>query len=294
MKKYKGLIIGVVILALLIGAYLIVSNMNVGEDDTASQAKANGPFDIIDETNDTITVITYSNSYGDVNFLNVSGIWSCPANPDMPVSQSFVNEMASKLTKVTATREIDTDINEADYGFDEPTLVLTIGTKGTDSHTLTVGKKNTSSGNYYLKFKDKIYMIDDSIVVATNYELNAALDTHMLPVIDPEKIKSLTVNGEEANKNGYLSLSVGIPENYKEAEKYGFDGTENKVVVKYTETSVLNDEAGNVTSEIEVEKEYSFSYVTNENSEHFIMLQDDPIIYRGVGIEALTLTESAE
>lgn len=292
MKKYRFLIIAVVVLALLIGAYFVVSNMNKGEEEQTTEEAAE-EIVVYDETLDTITTIAYSNSYDKVNFSNLTGAWSYPSDPSMPVSQSFVEEMASKLSKVVATREFDTNQNEADYGFDEPTLELTVATRGGNVHSLIVGALNPVSDNYYLKYNDKIYMIDSTIVTATNYELNAALDVQSFPAIAAEKIISVTVNGEEANKEGYASLSVGIAENYKDAENYGFDGTENKVVVKYNETSDLTDEAGNVTSSIDVEKELTFSYVTKD-TEHYIMFADDPIIYRGLGIEALTATATEE
>ena len=132
-------------------------------------------------------------------------------------------------------------------------------------------------------------MIDSTIVTATNYELSAALDTQTFPRIEAADIISVTVNGQEANKDGYSSLSVGVAEDYKDAEKYGFDGTENKVTVKYNET--YTDESGASGTSVDVEKEFNFSYVTKD-AEHFIMFEDDPIIYRGLGIEALTPSET--
>lgn len=290
MKKYRFLIISIVVLALLITAYFIVINMNKGEEEVVEEQKEE--IVVIDETNDTVTTIAYKNSYGTVNFNNMTGIWTYTSDQNMPVSQSFVNEMASKLSKVTATREIDTKQNESDYGFDSPTLELTVGTRGGNVHSFIVGALNPVSDNYYLKYDDKIFMIDSTIVTATNYELFAALDTQTFPTIAAEDIISVTVNGKEANKDGYASLSVGVAENYKDAENYGFDGTENKVIVKYNEAADITDEAGNVTSSVKVEKEFSFSYVTKD-SEHFIMFSEDPIIYRGLGIEALSVTEES-
>ncbi len=288
MKRYKFLIIAVVFLALLITAYFVVSNMNKGDEEITEEEKEE--IVVIDETLDAVTTIAYSNSYGNVNFNNMAGYWTYPTDPEMPVSQSFVDEMASKLARITATREIDTTQNEADYGFDKPTLELTVATRGGNVHSFIVGALNPVSDNYYLKYNDRIFMIDSTIVTATNYELFAALDMQSFPTIKADDIISVTVNGEEANKDGYSSLSVGVAENYKNSENYGFDGTENKVVVKYNESSDLTDDAGNVTSSVKVEKEFSFSYVTKD-SDHYIMFKDDPVIYRGLGIEALSLTE---
>lgn len=286
MKKFKWLIIGAVVLALLIGAYFLVSELTKEETPVEEEVEE---IVIVDETNDEITTIAYKNSYGEVNFSNLAG-WSYPSDTAMPVSQTFVDEMASKLMKVTAVREITGQGDESGYGFDEPTLELTVGTRGGNVHSFVVGALNDISGNYYLKYNDKIYMIDSTIVEATNYELFAALDTHTLPEINAEDILSVTVNGEEGNKEGYSSVSIGVAENYKNKEEYGFDGSENTVTVKYTVSSDITDDAGNVTSSVNTETEYTFSYATVDGSQ-YAMLQDDSIIYRVTGVEALEATE---
>ncbi len=290
MKQFKYLIIGVIVLALLIGAYFLVTNLN--KEEPAPVEDAPEEIIVMDDTVDGITTIAYSGAKGDVNFTKATGVWTYPSDMTMPVDQDHVQKIADAFLKVTATREI-VGGDESAYGFDEPTLKVNIGTRSGYSRVYTVGNKNEMSGGYYLKFNDKVYMTDSTLVDATAYSLFDALPMGKLEAIEADAITSLTVNGEEVpNKAGYPNIGITTVENYKDKEGYGFDGSEKKVVVTYNYESDITDENGNVTSTATVEKTYSFSYAEKDGMT-YIMLPDDVCIYNATGTEAL-FTEPAE
>ncbi len=291
MKKFRSLIIGVVVLALLIGAYFLVTELTREEPVVTPEAEEIVVAD--DSVTDEVVLIAYSNDLGDVNFSKSTGAWTYPADPTMPVSQSYVDTMAESLIKVTALRDITGQGDESAYGFDEPTLELTVGTRGGKTRIYIVGAFNDVSEGYYLKFEDKVYVIDSTIVDACSHNLFEAIPVGSLEAIEADSIISLTVNGEEVpNKAGYPNIGISSVENYKDKENYGFDGSENKVTVTYNADSDVTDENGNVTSSVTTQRSYSFSYAEKDGLT-YVMLPDDVCIYNATGTTAL-FTEPAE
>lgn len=290
MKNLKFIIISLVVLALLIGAFFLVKGLN--KEDVVEEEPAAEEIVVMDDSNDEITTFAYSTELGDMNFTKMSGSWTYPSDSTMPVNQEFVQAIADAFTKVVATREI-VGGDESAYGFDEPTLEASVCTRTGHTRVYVVGAKNDMSGGYYLKHDDRIYMVDSTLVDATAYSLFDAIPVGSLETIEADSITSLTVNGEEVpNMAGYTNIGITTVENYKDKENYGFDGTESKAVVTYSVESDITDENGNVTSTVTTEKTYSFSYVEKDGMA-YVMLPDDVCIYNATGTEAL-FTEPEE
>ncbi|MBQ4562805.1 MAG: DUF4340 domain-containing protein [Clostridia bacterium] len=293
MKNLKFIIISIVILALLIGAYFLVTSLNKEEPVEEPEAEE---IVVMDDTNDGIITVAYTTALGDMNFTKSTGTWTYPSDLTMPVDQEFVQKIADAFAKIVATREI-VGGDESAYGFDEPTLKANICTRTGHTRVYTVGAKNEMSGGYYFKYNDKVYMIDSTLVDAVSYSLFDAVQSGDLEEIEADSITSLTVNGEEVpNKAGYCNIGITTVENYKNKEGYGFDGSEKKVVVTYTVDSPLTDESGNTTTSVSTERTYSFSYVEKDGMA-YVMLPDDVCIYNATGTEALyyeTETETTE
>ncbi len=291
MKNLKFIIISLVVLALLIGAFFLVKSLN--KEDTPAETPEPEEIVVMDDTNEGVMTFAYSTELGDINFTKMSGSWSYPSDPTMPVNQEFVQKIADAFTKIVATREI-VGGDEAAYGFDKPTLEASVCTPTGHTRVYIVGSKNEMSGGYYLKHNDRVFMIDSTLVDATAYSLFDAIPVGKLETIEADSITSLTVNGEEVpNKAGYTNIGITTVENYKDKENYGFDGTERKAVVTYNEKTDITDENGNVTSTATVEKTYSFSYVEKEGMA-YVMLPDDVCIYNATGTEALFTEPEAE
>lgn len=285
MKKSRFLIITLLVLALLIGAYFLVSTLT--KEEAAPEEEGSEAIVVVDDSVDYIISINYENELGSASYVKQGESWKYSVDQTMPINQEFVQTMADSLIKVTALRDITGKGDTSSYGFDDPSLSLTVGTKGGKTRSYVVGAYNDVSQGYYLKYNENVYVIDSAMIDATSHTLFDALITTELKEIEAESIISLTVNGEAGNTAGYANIGITTPENYKDKEKYGFDGSENKVEIKYNEETDITDASGNVTSTVSTERSYSFSYVT-DGSISYVMLPDDPVIYQATGLEALT------
>ncbi len=296
MKNLKFIIASVLVLALLIGAYFFVMNLNKKTETSVeggSTVDANPVITVADDSADKVVRFSYTKDSGTVSLSYSADSWSYPEDAAMPVDQDIASSIAAALTKVTATRDITGQGNESDYGFDAPTLTAEVTTLSGVKRQYTVGAKNSVSGGYYLKHDGKIYMIDAAFVNALSYSLFDCIAKGDLEAITADDILSLTVNGEEAvNKAGYADITLTGVENYKDQANYGFDGSENKVVVTYNIKSDITDENGNVTSTVTTETSYSFSYVESDGL-YYVMLPDDVCVYSATGIDSL-FTQPAE
>lgn len=291
MKKFKYLIIGVLVLAILIGAYFLVASLNKEEGTPVADDVAE-LITVSDDSAASITDFVYTSAKGDVSFSKKTGAWAFVYDATMPVDQDHVQKIADAFLKITATREIVGGDTSA-YGFDKPTLKANYITSAGDVRSLIIGAKNDMSGTYYLQFNDKVYMTDSTLVDATAYTLFDAIPMGSLEPIEADSITSLTVNGEEVpNKAGYSDITLTSVENYKNKENYGFDGSENAVTVKFNYKSDITDDKGNVTSTATVEKTYGFFYA-QKDSMTYLMIPYDPCIYNVTGIDSL-FTEIAK
>ncbi len=294
-KRTLKLVIGLVVLALLLSAYFLITTLTKEEEPEAPEEEK--IIQVTNEDPNNIVSIAYTNSLADVAYTFEEEIWKYTGDSEFPVTQSFLSTMAEGVASVNAKRDItDAGGNEADYGFSEPTLVLNVGMQNGTVHTYTVGSYNTVSTAYYLKYNGRIYMIDSTIVDACNHSLFDALTTTSLETISAEKISGININGTDITdeeklsqlSEAYSSISVGNVENYKNAENYGFDGTENTVSVSYTISNDITDENGNVTNTVETPAVYTFRY-TSIDGMYYIMLPDDELIYSVTGIDAFTV-----
>ncbi|MBR6513271.1 MAG: DUF4340 domain-containing protein [Clostridia bacterium] len=290
-KKIIGLIAAVLVLGLLIGAYFIIKNIPKENEDEITEVEEE--IIVVDDSTNPVTGVTYGSDLGTGNFSNTTGYWVSPAESDLPLNQELVQQIADAFVKVTAKRDITGQGDESAYGFDAPTLSISVMTKSGHRQYI-IGAKNELSGGYYLKYNNSIYVVDSTLVDACSYSLVDVIAAGSLETIDTSAITSVTVNGEEVpNKEGYSNIGIINVKDYQDKESYGFDGSESKVVVTYTSTAPATDENGS-TSVQTTEQTYSFSYAVKDEMT-YVMLPDDPCIYNASGTDALfTVEEETE
>lgn len=293
-KRVLTLVIVVIVLGLLIGAYFIIGNLQK-EDDTASEDTTQ-TITVISSSPDNATALSYASKNGKASFT-LDGTWVYDGDKEFPLSQTKFQDMLDSATKVEAKRDITEEAQTDDsvYGFDAPTLTLTVSYNDSTKDELVFGMYNDTLSSYYLKYRDKIYLTGSDTVDAFDKELYDLLDTTNLETISEDSVKSYTKNQTvitsdsdserfEALKSAYTSLSVGDVADYKNPEKYGFDGTQTKITVEYTETSEVTAEDGSTSTSADVTHQYFFE-LASKDGKTYIRLPDDDLIYNVTGAD---------
>ncbi|WP_317854353.1 DUF4340 domain-containing protein [Chakrabartyella piscis] len=151
MRKYKGLLILLVIFALLSGVYFYLTNT---QNTNISQKilTLSGGEEVVE--------ISVHNTYGDMKFAKTDGIWEIVEPGVWSADQTKLGTMESLLSDFSINREITEEIE--DYGFSEDGLSIGMKTAKGKEKTILIGDKTPSQSQYYVKDLDtgSIFVVD--------------------------------------------------------------------------------------------------------------------------------------
>lgn len=236
MSIFKKLIIPAVVLVLLVGVYLVVTNLpeKEKEDNTGGSSNSetiqifnfekNDLTDIIMENNNELLHFRYTTIQVEEQTTNEDGtvetklvdrnVW-VPVEPEnINIRSSSVDSIAWNANSLKAYRIIEENPSDLSvYGLDDPariTFILKDGTK----YVLLVGNETPTGGAYYVKKAEEptVYTISDyeaEKFIQTKFDLmeTAIYDKEYTPD-DFAKLK-FTRNGS------LLFDAVAYPEEYK-------------------------------------------------------------------------------
>lgn len=181
--QLKKMLIGIVILLLIVGAYLVSAkvskkdnaeeNQTVQEEEVTANALMNKNSEdivnaVIERENDTIEVI------------KTEAGWSLKGYEDVELNEDNVNMLAKNL----ATLEYDSKICDVTntttveelkaYGLDLPRIKATINFKDNSSVVVKIGKLTTDGEFSYVMLEggDGVYLVEGLVTNRYNYSLN--------------------------------------------------------------------------------------------------------------------------
>lgn len=159
MKK-KQMIAGIILLVLCIGGYFGVKAYNSNQEKK-QEAEAMKPVSIAVSD---ITGFSYVKDDTVLEFEKEGEDWLYTGDTSMDIDEASVEEMLATVCDVTSTEKITAE-NLSDYGFDEPTNIITLDTaEGTT--TVKLGMYNEMVSKYYLSINDstELYLIGSEII----------------------------------------------------------------------------------------------------------------------------------
>lgn len=98
---------------------------------------------------------------GDYTITRVAGGWEIGEQR----LAEHVNSTIEILAKPAVLRSLEADRDPADYGFDSPTMTVTLKTAGGESRSLIVGDKNPVEAQYYVRLSET----DPIAIVGSSY-----------------------------------------------------------------------------------------------------------------------------
>lgn len=157
MKKKRGLFVilaGVVLLCVLIVCYFALLKANSSEEETTEEETTQEEVAAI--ASDDISTLTFEAGDQTVTFQKAEDSWTLEGQEDFPVDASKVDSVVSCLASVKADRTL-TDVEDpGEYGLDVPTNVIEVVKTDGSSEKITVGDKNSSTGNTYICLNDDV------------------------------------------------------------------------------------------------------------------------------------------
>lgn len=137
----------------------------------------------------------FSYQYKEKDRISVSRTqdgWQITDHPGLPLNSVEVSLMLRRYEQILALRTVTETLSDpAEYGFDTPSLVVTLGDHGSEK-TYLFGDENTAYEGYYcmIKGSDTVYLLDVAYFTAFETPMEKLLCSQRLP--DLSKITALT------------------------------------------------------------------------------------------------------
>lgn len=285
-KQAISLVVLVILLAALIVGYFAVSKMDFNEG-TEGETTTDTTVTVISADSTKLTSVSFAKEGGEaLTFIREGEVWFYEADRSFPANQSLLSSMATSISSVTADRQLESDNGE--YGFDEPSLVVsTVYSDGTE-YTLTLGETNGFNTKVYLKDQaGKVYMFSDTVTSMFSYTLRDLLQTDDVGSdIESTYVSDVTVTKADGTQNvitdsdgmsgarssiSLLDLSdwVDYAMDEESFASYGIGESSEKIAINYrAKVTVKNDDGTETTSRVPKVCEYIFgSRMTEENED---------------------------
>lgn len=199
MKKKKSrltsLILALAVLVLALAVFLIVQKRATAYND--AQSAASEKDTLFDVSVDQIEKVSYTSSgseelsftrntesteeiSGDVasdssSAASETTVWTCDQHPDAVLDSTKVGALASSLTGVSITQEMDGVTDLGQYGLDKPAVTGSFTTRDGKTTAFAIGSTNSAASVVY------VYLNDDK---ATVYAVSTGLTSYMNQTID--------------------------------------------------------------------------------------------------------------
>lgn len=203
MKKKKGLIIGIVILLLLLGAYFLLRYLNLDEDNTEEEDTTETVFEIDAEDISNIQIVSGENTF---DFSHGDDTWSYVQDANFPLSESAILDKVSSLTSISSSGTIENPENLSDYGLEDPEVTATVTDTEGETTKLSLGTTNDAVSGCYMSLNDdtsKIYLVDTSLKTNLQFDLSDIAEKEDIPSITGSTITSVTIQKPEGTARLY-------------------------------------------------------------------------------------------
>ncbi len=197
MKNKKGLIVGIIILVLLLGAYFLLRYLNLDEEDAEEEDAAETVFEIDADDISNIQIVSGENTF---DFSHGDDKWSYVEDDKFPLSESAILDKVSSLTSVSSMRTIEDPDNLADFGLENPEVTATVTDTDGKETELALGATNDAVSGCYMSMNgdtSKIYLVDTTLKTNLEFDLSDIAEKEDIPSITGSTITSVTIQKPE-------------------------------------------------------------------------------------------------
>ena len=167
MKRAKKMVLLLCVLAVMIGGYFGVQQLN----RTESVLETADSFDLTAKAIGDLTGLSWTKDETVYSFVYDNDTWTTADQPSWPVLQSSVQTMAENLISLQANRKLENVKNLADYGLESPVFTVTASWKDGTQTTYNMGDATPFADGYYLSISGQdgiIYTIASSLLDTFN------------------------------------------------------------------------------------------------------------------------------
>ncbi|MCD7819301.1 MAG: DUF4340 domain-containing protein [Lachnospiraceae bacterium] len=224
-KKSFRLIIGVVVIFILCGAYYGLRVYNQKTEEAEEEA-AEGET-ILEVDSSAITAISFTIDGEQVSFsLQDDDTWQKDDDDTFPVDSTVLLTSLDELEELKSVRTLSDVEDISEYGLDEPQNTITLTDSDGEETIITIGDNNSSTGNDYLMLNEDssvIYTVDTGLSSSFSDDLYDYAVSEEVPELQASTITGIYVETAEGESYElYLEDAIwmvrGVSEDDTDAE----------------------------------------------------------------------------
>ena len=233
MKRGKRLLILLAIVAVFgVGAYLL--NLNAKQQEAAKTASTEAAkTTLINATEDNAAKLSFTHDGQAIDLAKENGAWVYEPRESFALNTSKVTELFTGLKDVESVRTVEnasTDTSE--YGLEEPAVAITVTNTDGTTQKISIGDKNSVTGNYYVAVDGKpgVYTISEDLYNTFNVGLMDLLTPESYPTIEADSVTGVEwSNGDETTL--LTHKPDGDPSTYSSNFKWFENGEDGKTLM---------------------------------------------------------------
>lgn len=165
MKKYRTMIIFLLIFVVLFGLYFLMKHMNKIQAE-----EEQGETIMVTELGE-LASMEYTDGETTLSFVKEEDAWRLSGDDTINLDNDAVETIADTLRQISAVRVLNGADELSSYGLEESAYTISLTTESGTEVTLYIG--DVTGENYYATIGDKVvvYVIDSSAVDALEFDV---------------------------------------------------------------------------------------------------------------------------
>ncbi|MBU5472340.1 DUF4340 domain-containing protein [Roseburia sp. MSJ-14] len=182
MNGQKKQFIGICVLVVLcVAAYFGLKTYNAKTTEKEQKEEESKKIEAVKIDKEKVNAFSYQLNGTTITFEKDGDTWYYQPDHSINIDQDKINTMLAAVADVTSEEKLENVEDTSEYGFDNPTNVLTF-TMGDGTRTITIGMQNEITNQYYImdNNSDTIYIVDSSMSTAFSKsveDMTATADT---------------------------------------------------------------------------------------------------------------------
>ena len=253
-KQKKQAIAIVVALVLLVAALFGLKFYNKKTEEKQTAADEAARVYVNQTTSDAITALSWEYNGETSHLTKTDDTWTCTEQPDLTLDTDQVTTLLDAVASLEATQQVENPEDDATYGLEAPTNVITYTTSD-GTTTLTLGNENNITGGNYLKNSDNdnIYLVDTTLVTTFDCDVSTLEKTEESETSETaETSSSVSGTSETAEDSSVVNETSETPETSSVVNETSETPETSSSVTETSETvedsSIVNESSATTTN----------------------------------------------
>lgn len=196
MKRRRTTLIVLAVLTVLLAVLYAGLKLSAApEEDTDAPDTAT----LISVDREQVQTISYTCGETQITLVKAGEVWQLQGDPDFPLDTQQAGMMLGSICSVTSNVPVAAGGDDALFGLDEPSAIITVTLADGTRHTLTLGDLNGFNDRYYARVDgvDGVYMVESKYYRYFSLPLEQLAVPDAVPTVRSSGITGVTVAGGE-------------------------------------------------------------------------------------------------